>query len=180
MLDPVVAHKPPTKEYTLPYVMIAVPAELVPQIAQLVAEHAGESVFLDGPEQPEVNGQPVRPMAAGSQAAEDAALINGWTPELLRRYYAESTDMQRGFLDYLAANPGTWVGSSEVADNVAKIKSFNSVPGVLSGLFRRVKRYDMTQVPFLWQKSQGLFLHSMPAAAANVITQAATEYGARR
>ena len=146
------------------------------QIAQLAATHTAEPMLVsDGPDQPEVNAEPAGPTEAESQAADDDGLINGWIPEQLLRYHAESTDPQRGLLDYLAANPGTWVGSFELADNVAEINSFKSISGIVGGLNRRAKRYGASNVPVEWRKIEGLWHQRMPAAVADVIRQAAAE-----
>jgi hypothetical protein len=154
-----------------------VPADVMLQIAQLAATHTAEPmlVVVDGPDQPEVNAEPVRPTVTESQAGDDDGLVNGWIPEQLLRYHAESTDPQRGLLDYLAANPGTWVGSTDLADKVAEINSYKSIPGVVGGLNRRAKRYGASKSPVEWRKSQGLWQQRMPAAVADVIRQAAAE-----
>ena len=151
----------------------AVPADVMLQIAQLAATHTAEPVLVfDGPGQPEVNAEPARPTEADSQAADDDALVNGWIPEQLLRYHAESTDPQRGLLDYLAANPGTWVGSFDLADKVAEINSFKSISGIVGGLNRRAKRYGASNSPVEWRKSEGFWQQRMPAAVADVIRQA--------
>jgi hypothetical protein len=153
-----------------------VPAAVGLQMAQLGATHTAEPTPVsDGPDQPQVNAEPAVPTEAESQAGDDDALINGWTPEQLIRYYAASTDPQRGVLDYVAANPGTWVGSSELVDNVAEISSYKSIPGVVGGLNRRAKRYDASSAPVEWRKFEGLWRQRMPAAVADVIRQAAAE-----
>src|SRR5512132_3157203 len=118
----------------------AVPADVMLQIVQLATTHTAEPMLgSDGPDQPEVNAELAAPTEAESQAADDDGLPYGWTPEQLRRYHAESTDPQRGLLDYLAANPGTSVGSEELADNVAEITSYKSISGITGGLNRRAK-----------------------------------------
>ena len=151
------------------YVMIAVPAELVPRIAQLVAEYTGDSMVFDGPDRPEVNEDPVKPKAPGARWRWRRTI--GWTAEGVRRYYAESTEKQRGVLNYLAANPGIWIGSLDIAANVAEIE-FSSVPGVFSEL--PVGASATATASFQWQKdSKGHWVNRMPAAVADVIKQAA-------
>lgn len=153
-----------------------VSADVMLRIAQLAATHTAEPVpASDGPDQPEVNAGPTGRTEAESQAADDDGLPYGWTAEQLVRYHAESTDPQRGLLEYLAANPGTWVGSEELADNVADINSFKSISGIVGGLNRRAKRYGASQPPVEWRKSQGFWHQRMPAVAAAVIRRAAAE-----
>ena len=96
----------------------------------------------------------------------------GWTREKLLRYYAEINDAQRGLLDYLAANTGKWVGSEELADNVAGINSFKSIAGIVGGMNRRAKRHGASQAPVDWRKIEGLWHQRMPAAVADVIREA--------
>jgi Family of unknown function (DUF6416) len=153
-----------------------VPAAVALQIVQLAANHTAQPMLVsDGPDQSEVNAEPAAPTDAESQAADDDGLPYGWTPEQLLRYHAESTDPQRGLLDYLAANPGTYVGSEELADNVAEINSFKSISGIVGGLNRRAKRYGASKSPVEWRKSEGFWQQRMPAAVADVIRQAAAE-----
>ena len=151
-----------------------VPADLMLQIVQLVAAQTAEPMLVsDGPDQPEVNAEPAAPTGAESQAAEDDGLPYGWIPEQLRRYHAESTDPQRGLLDYLAANPGNWVGSFELADNVPEINSFKSIAGIVGGMNRRAERHGASQGPVDWRRFDGFWHQRMPAAVADVIRQAA-------
>jgi hypothetical protein len=93
----------------------------------------------------------------------------------LLRYHAESTDPQRGLLDYLAANPETWVGSFDLADNVPEINSFRSISGIVGGLNQRAKHYGASKPPVDWRKNQGFWEQRMPAAVADIIRQAAAE-----
>src|SRR4051794_24624534 len=151
----------------------AVPADVMLQIVQAVATHPAEPMLgSDEPEQPEVNAEPAAPTEAESQAADDDALINGWTRESLPRYYAEINDAQRGLLHYLAANTGKWVGSEELADNVAGINSFKSIAGIVGGMNRRAERHGASQGPVDWRKIEGLWHQRMPDAVAAVIRQA--------
>ena len=152
-----------------------VSGDFVLQLAQLIATHAEPTLASDGPDQPEVNTEPAGPAEAESQAADDDGLPYGWTPGGLVRFHAESTDPQRGLLDYLAANPGNWVGSFELADNVPEINSFKSIAGIVGGLGRRAQRYGASKSPVEWRKSQGFWQQRMPAAVADVIRQAAAE-----
>src|SRR5262245_30940405 len=107
-------------------------ADVALQIAQIAATHTAETMPVSGrPDQPEVNAEPEEPTEGESQMADDDGLPYGWTRKALRRYYAEINDAQRGLLDYLAANTGKWVGSEELADNVAEINSFKSIAGIV-------------------------------------------------
>ena len=150
-----------------------VPAAVALQIAQLAATHTAEPIPVsDGPGQPEVNAEPAGPTEADSQLADDDGLPYGWTRESLLRYYAEINDAQRGLLDYLAANTGKWVGSEELADNVAGINSFKSIAGIVGGMNRRAQRHGASQSPVDWRKIEGLWHQRMPAAVADVIREA--------
>lgn len=151
-----------------------VPAAVALQIAQLAASHTAKPIpVADGPGQAEVNAEPAGPTEAESQVADDDRLPYGWTRESLLRYYAEINDAQRGVLNYLAANTGKWVGSEELADNVAGINSFKSIAGIVGGLNRRAKRHGASNLPVEWRKFQGLWHMRMPAAVADVVTEAA-------
>jgi Family of unknown function (DUF6416) len=150
-----------------------VPAAVALQIAQLAATHTAEPIpVADGPWQPQVNAEPAGPTESESQVADDDGLPLGWTREKLVRYYAEINDAQRGLLDYLAANTGKWVGSEELADNVAGINSSKSIAGIVGGMGRRAKRHGASQLPFDWRKIKGLWHQRMPAAVADVIREA--------
>jgi hypothetical protein len=152
-----------------------VPADVMLRIAQLIATHAEPTLVSDGPDQPEVSAEPAGPTEPESQAADDDELPYGWTPGELLRYHAESTDPQRGLLDYLAANPETWVGSFDLADNVPEINSFRSISGIVGGLNQRAKHYGASKPPVDWRKNQGFWEQRMPAAVADIIRQAAAE-----
>ena len=153
-----------------------VPEAVGLQIAQLAATHAAEPIPVsDGPGQGEVNAEPAGPTEAESQVADDDGLPYGWTRESLLRYYAEINDAQRGLLDYLAANTGKWVGSEELADNVAGINSFKSIAGIVGGMNRRAQRHGASQGPVDWRKIEGRWHQRMPAAVADVIRKAAAE-----
>jgi hypothetical protein len=153
-----------------------VPEAVGLKIVEFVVGHsAGPIPVSDGPDRPQVNAEPAAPTVAESQAADDDGLPYGWSPEQLRRFHAESTDPQRGLLDYLAANPGALVGSVELADHVAQINSFRSISGIVGGLNQRAKHYGASRPPIEWHKSQGLWYQRMSAAVADIIRQAADE-----
>ena len=148
-------------------------ADVVLQIAQIAATHTAEPMLVsDTPDQPEVNAEPKGSTEGESPMADDDGLPYGWTRETLVRYYAEINDAQRGLLDYLAANTGKWVGSEELAGSVAGINSFKSVAGIVGGMNRRAERHGASQGPVDWRRIEGLWHQRMPAAVADVITEA--------
>src|SRR4051794_36254501 len=148
-------------------------ADVVLQIARIAATHTAEPMLVsDTPDQPEANAEPEGPTEGESRVADDDGLPYGWTRESLLRYYAEINDAQRGLLDYLAANTGKWVGSEELADNVAGINSFKSIAGIVGGMNRRAERHGASQGPVDWRKIEGLWHQRMPDAVAAVIRQA--------
>ena len=153
----------------MPYVMMAVPAELVPQIAELVAQYTGETLVSDGAPSP----TPTKPEAP----AQESPLIDGWTPQLLRRAYSESSDAMRGIFEYLAEQAGQEVTSSDIAENVDGMKDWNSVAGALGAFGRRsANRYGQTTQPWAWRyDAENRVLMKMPAAVADVLKQVAAE-----
>jgi hypothetical protein len=153
----------------MPYVMVAVPAELVPQITELVAQYTGETPASDGPPL----AVPTKPEAL----AQEAALIDEWTPQLLRRAYNESSDGMRGIFEYLAEQAGQEVTSTEIAENVDGMKDWNSVAGALGAFGRRAaNRYGQKTQPWAWRyDADSRVLMKMPAAVAEVIKQVAAE-----
>ena len=81
----------------MPYVLMAVPAELVDQVGKLIEAAASK------------NGRP-KSVDASSE------FVNGWTEVLLREHYRSSSENMQAFLVCLAQNAGAEVSSEDAAE----------------------------------------------------------------
>jgi len=141
------------------YVLMAIPAQFVPDVAALIAEFD-----VDG-------GSPISVQMTG-----DESMINGWTEELVRQAFRESADPMRRVLSFLAEHSGTEVTSDQIAEAIAAERGWNTVAGMLGAFGRRsVNRYKRL-LP-MWETRQGATgtLFKMPVTVATVIKAAATE-----
>ncbi len=98
------------------YVMVAVPAELVPAVTELVE---GRQVELAG------------------AADSGKLLLHGWDEPTVRRAYRESGDNMRRILRFLARNADREVDADEVAAAIGARFGWNSVAGMLGAFGRR-------------------------------------------
>jgi hypothetical protein len=94
-------------------VLIAVPPHLVPAVTDLIAN--------DG----EAKATPA-----------DVDLIHGWTEEMLRAHYRDSSEKMRAFLVYLAQNADEDVTSHDAAKAIG-YPDWNSIAGMLGAAQRR-------------------------------------------
>ncbi len=138
------------------YVLMAIPAELVPAVAALVAECDAEE----------------RPFPSQAESAE-RPMINGWTESLVKRAYQESADPMRRVLLFLAKHGGREVTSEEIADAIDAERGWNTVAGMLGAFGRRsTNRYGRKHP--MWDVRQGETgtLFKMPPAVADAIKAA--------
>jgi hypothetical protein len=138
------------------YVMMAIPAELVPAVTEFV-ESGGF------------------PPAASRDTQEPDGFVHGWDPAAVRRAYRESGDRMRRVLRFLAGHPDVEVSSEEIADAINARYGWNTVAGMLGALGRRSKnRYGRTEP--MWEHrytDDGRILLTMPSAAAKTIREIA-------
>jgi hypothetical protein len=147
------------KEGGMQYVLMAIPAQFVPEVAALIAE-------FDVPS----------PASLPQGVGDDGLMINGWTEDLVRRAFRESADPMRKVLMFLAHNSGEEVTAVEIADAIDAERGWNTVAGMLGAFGRRsVNRYKRAQP--MWESREGVegTLYKMPAAVATVIKAAATK-----
>lgn len=142
------------------YVMMAIPANLVPAVTE----------FLEGREEGQLPaGLPGR----GSEEGE-AGFVHGWKREVVQRAYRESADQMRSLLDFLASRPNEEVSSYELADAIGARFGWNTVAGMLGAFGRRsANRYGRDQP--MWEyrhDSDGRILITMPAGPAEAIRSA--------
>jgi hypothetical protein len=96
-----------------------------------------------------------------------------WTPELIRRQYAESPKFIKHFQQLLAKRPGEWLTTKEVATALNAPRGSKTVAGALGAYGRRVSnRYGMRTFPFerQWLHAEGQQSFSMTAEVAAIIT----------
>lgn len=98
------------------YVLVAVPAELVPEVTELVERRRVE---LD------VVADPAK------------SFLHGWDEPTIRRAYRESGDNMRKILRFLAHHAGREVDADEVAAAIGARFGWNSVAGMLGAFGRR-------------------------------------------
>jgi hypothetical protein len=139
----------------MPYVLMAVPAELVDQVARLI----------EG--------------AAEDKPAKDTApdLLNGWTEETVREHYRASSENMQGFLVYLAQNADDEVTSDNAAKELG-LQDWNSIAGVLGAAHRRaVNHYGLEEPPWKqrWTYDEGRRRFKMPPNIAAIILDEAGE-----
>ena len=120
------------------YVLMAIPAQFVPDVAALIAEFdvAGELPAL-------------MPQARN----DDGPMINGWTEDLVRQAFKESADPMRKVLLFLAEHSDEEVTALEIADAIDAARGWNTVAGMLGAFGRRsVNRYKR---PYPMWESRG-------------------------
>lgn len=146
------------------YVMMAVPAELVPAV----------TAFLESQDSSRL---PSESSAVEHPGKEEGGFVHGWNRGLVRRAYKESADQMRELLEFLARNPGREVSSYELADAIEAKYGWNTVAGMLGAFGRRsVNRYGRS-LP-MWEyryDPQGRILITMPLGPAEAVQSAAEE-----
>ena len=139
----------------MPYVMMAIPAELVGAVTDFIERQGG----MD----------PKPPLNAGPEG-----FVNGWDGETVQRAYRESADRMRSILRFLAANPGREVGADEIADAIHARFGWNTIAGMLGAFGRRsANRYRKSQP--MWEyryDDEGRIRLTMPDGAAKTIREA--------
>jgi hypothetical protein len=142
------------------YVMIAVPAELVPAVTEFIQQQDG-----------------TRKRAAVPESDEDG-LLYGWTEDLLRRAYGESGEPMKKLLVFLAESPESEFNSDEIAQGIG-VTDWNSVAGMLGAFGRRVSnRYGRARPPWVERRDDlqgGKWVKRMPADVASIILDEANE-----
>jgi len=146
------------------YVMMAIPAELVPAVTQFVETQ---------------ESRPSRVRSAEVDSREDArepGFVHGWDRSTVLRAYRESADQMRALLRFLARNQDVEVSSSEMADGIEAKYGWNTVAGMLGAFGRRsFNRYGLSEP--MWEyryDPQGRILITMPKGPAEAVN-AATE-----
>ena len=99
-----------------------------------------------------------------SDGSQDATEPEGWTPEVLRRFYeASATNMVRA-LNHLAKNPDQWIPGPDLAEAIDPGGEGRALPGTFSGASRHAEnRYGLDLLraypnkgnPFLLNKEWG-------------------------
>src|ERR1039458_632535 len=118
------------------YVLMAIPAQFVPEVAALIAEF-------------DVAGE-LSPALVPQARKDDGPIINGWTEDLVRQAYKESGDPMRKVLSFLAEHGGSEVTALEIADAIDAERGWNTVAGMLGAFARRsVHRY--TRAYPMWE-----------------------------
>lgn len=136
------------------YVMMAIPAELVPAVTEFIEGRRGD-------------------VAVGSDARGDSPL-HGWDRDTVKRAYRESGDPMRRVLDFLARHPDREVSSYELADAIEARYGWNTVAGMLGAFGRRSTNRYGRRLP-MWQvrhDEDGRVLLTMPKAAAEAVKEA--------
>lgn len=137
------------------YVMMAIPAELVPAVTKFVESQPGSTT------------------RSGSPAATDG-FVHGWDRETVRRAYRESADPMRKVLRFLAQNANQEVSAEEIAEAIGARFGWNTVAGMLGALGRRSANRYGRQMP-MWEyryDDQGRTLLRMPTKVAEAIEEA--------
>ena len=138
------------------YVMMAIPAELVPAVTELV-----EGRLRDLPD------------SVFSAAGEDG-FVHGWNGEAVRRAYRESADKMRALLVFLADHPDREVSSEEMAEAINAKFGWNTVAGMLGAFSRRcANRYGRSKP--MWEfryDDADRILITMPPQVAKIIKDA--------
>ncbi len=141
------------------YVLMAIPAQFVPEVAALIAAFDVSS-----------------PVLLPEASSDDGPMINGWTEDLVRQAFRESADPMRNVLLFLAHHGGEEVTAVEIADAIDAKRGWNTVAGMLGAFGRRsVNRYKRSQP--MWESREGVerTLYRMPVAVATVIKAAAAK-----
>jgi hypothetical protein len=142
------------------YVLMAIPTQLVPQVAALMADF-------------DVTGVQV---VTERQAGDNGSMINGWTEDLVRRAFKESGDPMRRVLLFLAQHADQEVTATQIGEAIEAKYGWNTVAGMLGAFGRRsVNKYKRPKP--MWEVRQGPDggLLKMPVAVAGVIEAAAAE-----
>jgi hypothetical protein len=139
------------------YVMMAIPAELVPAVAE----------FIEG------KSRNALPRPAPSPEAEKG-FVHGWDRETVRRAYRESGDKMRDLLSFLAENPGREISSYELGEALEAQFGWNTIAGMLGAFRRRCgNRYGRTEP--MWEvryDSEDHALLRLPPGPAEAIEEA--------
>ena len=110
--------------------------------------------------------------AASPTEVKTAQEAKEWTPELIKTQFTDSPDSIKAFQKYLAARPGTWSSTSEIAAALNAAKGSKSIAGALGAYGRRTSnRYGMTGWPFeyKWNHVEGQQYYSMTPEVAEII-----------
>jgi hypothetical protein len=115
----------------MPYVMVAIPAELLPEVTELVERRRAD--LGDG------------------TADSGGFLLHGWDEPTIRRAYRESGDNMRKILRFLAQNAGREVDADEIASAIGARFGWNSVAGMLGAFGRRSANRYGKHLP-MWEQ----------------------------
>ena len=142
------------------YVMMAIPAELVPMV----------TTFLENQES--TRSKPAYPGDEEARTGE-RGFVHGWNRSLVQRAYRESADNMRALLEFLARNPNHEVSAPELADAIEAKYGWKTVAGMLGAFGRRsVNRYGRPEP--MWEyryDPQGRILITMPVGPAEAIQE---------
>jgi hypothetical protein len=142
----------------MPYVMLAVPADLVPAVTEFIEGQGGAP-----------SGE-----SASDQTADSNALIHHWTADRLHKSYRATSDRMRDVLKYLASRAGTELSAEDVVEGVGIPNGWRGLAGVLSGFGRTCKRlWGDTSFPWEIRYVEGTIRMNMPEDVSNVIREAA-------
>jgi len=143
------------------YVMMAIPAELVPAVTTFLETQEAE--YLRAPHRHSRDGE-----------GGERGFVHGWDRATVLRAYRESADHMRNLLDFLAQNPGREISAPELADAIEAKYGWNTVAGMLGAFGRRsLNRYGRSQP--MWEyryDPQGRTLITMPEGPAEAIKEA--------
>jgi hypothetical protein len=95
-----------------------------------------------------------------------------WTEDLIRRQYLESPPTIKEFQQLLARNPGQWLSTSNIADELNAANGSKTIAGALGAYGRRTtNRYKMTSWPFenRWIHDEGQQSYCMNPEIAKLI-----------
>jgi hypothetical protein len=138
------------------YVMMAIPAELVPAVTEFI-ENRREGVGAD----------------AGRDDVHGSG-VGGWDPATIARAYRESANPMRKLLDFLSRHPDEEVSSYELAQAIEARYGWNTVAGMLGAFGRRsANRYGRSSP--MWEvrhDEEGRVLLTMPRDAAMAVEEA--------
>jgi hypothetical protein len=142
------------------YVMMAIPAELVPAV----------TTFLEGQETASLPGG----LSRVSEEEAKAGFVHGWNRSLVQRAYKESADQMRRLLEFLAHHPNQEVSSYELADAIEAKFGWNTVAGMLGAFGRRcVNRYGRLEPMWDYRyDAEGRILITLPIGPAEAIQSA--------
>jgi hypothetical protein len=144
----------------MPYVMMAIPAELVPAVSE----------FLEAQES---RSDRVRLAERGGDGAGEPGFVHGWNRATVQRAYRESADQMRALLRFLARNSNLEVSAPELADAIEAKYGWNTVAGMLGAFGRRsFNRYGRSEP--MWEyryDPQGRILITMPKGPAEAVME---------